>query len=412
MSGSLDVAAVRNRFPALARRHAGRPVAYLDGPGGTQAAAPVIAAIARHLEEGTSNLGGPFPSSDAAEAATDAARAAIADFVNGSPDEVVFGQNMTSLTFAMSRALARTWSPGDEIVVTRLDHDANITPWTTAAAERGVTVRWVDFDPDAGCTLDLGSLDAALGPRTRLVAVTHASNAVGTVVDVTEVARRAHAVGALVYVDAVHYSPHALPDVGASGVDFLAASAYKFFGPHTGFVWGRAELLEDLEAYKVRPAPPAGPGKWETGTQSFANLAGVAAAVDYLAGLAGPTSGGRRSALAAGYASIGVHERSLAARFLAGIGEMPGVRLYGPPTVEARTPTFAVAVQGRTPSEVQHRLAERGVYVWSGHYYAVAVMERLGLLDAGGLVRIGFVHYSTPEEVDRVLAGLDELATG
>ncbi len=318
---------------------------------------------------------------------------------------------MTSLTFAMSRALARTWEPGDEIVVTRLDHDANITPWTMAAADRGVAVRWVDFHPEYGCRLDLDGLAAALGPRTRLVAVTHASNAVGTIVDVGRVTEMAHAAGALVYVDAVHYTPHGTVDVAATGCDFLAASAYKFFGPHTGVLYGRRELLDDLTAYKVRPAPASPPGKWETGTQSFESLAGVTAAVNYLAGLApGPD---RRAALSAAMAALGEHERSLAARFLSGAAEIPGMTVFGVPEASHdRTPTFAVDVGGRHADEVQRLLGERGIFVWSGHYYAVAVMERLGVLDSGGLVRIGFTHYNTSAEVDRLLIVLDELSGG
>ncbi len=401
----LDVAAVRASFPGLAREVDGAPAVYLDGPGGTQAAAPVIDAMAGHLRSGTSNLGGGFATSEDVEQITRAARRAGADLLNASPEEIVFGQNMTSLTFALSRALADTWRAGDEIVVTNLDHDANITPWVLAATGRGVAVRRVDFDPDGGCVLDYDGLAAAVGPRTRVVAVTHASNAVGTVVDMGRVVEIAHGGGALVYADAVHYAPHRLVDVHATGVDFLAASAYKFFGPHTGMLYGRADLLERLDAYKVRPAPSSGPGKWETGTQSFESLAGVTAAVDYLAGLG--EGNGRRERLAAAFAAIGDHEQALAARFLAGLEELPGVRLYGHPHPgAARTPTFAVAVDGVHPDEVQRRLGEQGIFVWSGHYYAVAVMERLGVLERGGLVRVGFVHYNTAAEVDRVLAAL------
>ncbi len=405
----LDVAAARRTFPALRREVAGVPAVYLDGPGGTQATEGVIAAMAGHLRSGTSNLGGSFATSDEVGEVTDAARAAGADLFNAEPDEIVFGQNMTSLTFAVSRALADTWRPGDEIVVTNLDHDANISPWVLAATERGVTVRRVDFLPEAGCALDHDGLAAAVGPRTRLVAVTHASNAVGTIVDIGRVVEIAHAAGALVYADSVHYAPHRLVDVHATGVDFLAASAYKFFGPHTGMLYGRAEHLDRLDAYKVRPAPPSGPGKWETGTQSFESLAGVAAAVDYLAGLGKGER--RRERLAGAFDAIGAHERALAARFLAGLAELPGARLYGHADASAaRTPTFALSVDGTHPDEVQRRLGAQGIFVWSGHYYAVAVMERLGVLEQGGLVRIGFVHYNTAAEVDRVLAALAELA--
>ncbi|MCU0281887.1 MAG: cysteine desulfurase-like protein, partial [Acidimicrobiia bacterium] len=279
---ALDVSAVRSRFPALSRTEEGRPVAYLDGPGGTQVPAGVIEAMAGRLRVGTSNIGGAFGASLEADAVVEAAREATADLLGGRPEEVAFGQNMTSLTFAVSRALARSWGPGDEVVVTRLDHDANVTPWRLAAADRGAAVRLVDFDPADG-TLDLAHLERVLGSRTRLLAVTAASNALGTVPPVRRAADLAHAAGALVYIDAVHYTPHRLVDVAALGADFLACSAYKFFGPHTGVLWGREALLEALEAYKVVPAPDSGPGKWETGTQSFESLAGVAAAVDYLA---------------------------------------------------------------------------------------------------------------------------------
>ncbi len=409
---SFDPDSVRSRFPALAREVGGQPAVYFDGPGGTQAPTEVIEAMAGYLRRGSSNLGGGFVTSDEAVEVTAAARRAVADLFNAADDEIVFGQNMTSLTFALSRALASTWSPGDEIVVTRLDHDANITPWTMAAADRDVTVRWVDFDPEDGCRLDMESLARALGPRTRLLAITHGSNAVGTIPDVAAAVEMAHAAGALVYVDAVHYTPHGVVDVEASGCDFLAASAYKFFGPHTGAMYGRRELLDDLDAYKVRPAPASGPGKWETGTQSFESLAGVTACVDYLAGLAPEPGADRRSALVAAMEATTEHERRLAARFLAGLAEMPDITLHGIHTATPdRTPTFAIAVAGQPAGMVQHRLGEQGIFVWSGHYYAVAVMERLGVLDSGGLVRVGFAHYNTVAEVDRLLEALGGLVT-
>jgi cysteine desulfurase family protein (TIGR01976 family) len=331
----------------------------------------------------------------------------MADFLGGSPWEIVFGQNMTSLTFSISRSLAQTWQPGDEIVVTRLDHDANVSPWLLAARDRDVTVRWVDFDPEDGCTLDYEGLAAMLGPRTRLVAVTHASNATGTVVDVARVAEAARAVGALTYVDAVHYAPHFLIDVDELGIDFLACSAYKFFGPHTGVLWGRRELLESLEAYKVRPAPDEAPDKWETGTQSFESLAGVTAAVEYLASLGEGEQ--QRDQLTTAMKAIGEHDASLTRRFLDGISGIDGIRLYGISDERARTPTFAISVDGHTAHEVAELLGRQGIFVWAGHYYAVEVMRRIGVLDEGGLVRIGFVHYTTEEEVDRVLGALSDL---
>jgi cysteine desulfurase family protein (TIGR01976 family) len=403
---------VRPLFPALARVERGRPAAYLDGPGGTQVPEGVVEAMSRRLRVGTSNLGGPFAASLEAEEVVAAARAAAADLVGGHPGEMCFGQNMTSLTFAMSRALARRWGPGDEVVVTRLDHDANVSPWRLVAADRGADVRVADFDRADG-TLDLGHLERLVNERTRLVAVTAASNALGTVPPVDRVADLAHAAGALVYVDAVHYAPHRLIDVAALGADFLVCSAYKFYGPHTGVLWGREDLLEDMEAYKLVPAPDSGPDKWETGTQSFESLAGVSAAVEYLASLGdGPS---RRERLRSGMAAVRRHEESLAGRFLAGSAGIPGLRLYGladPGRLAERTPTFALSVEGVPPDEAARRLGEQEIYTWSGDYYAVGVMDHLGVAGQGGLLRIGFVHYNTVEEVDRVLGALAGLAAG
>jgi cysteine desulfurase family protein (TIGR01976 family) len=334
----------------------------------------------------------------------------MADFLHARPEEIIFGQNMTSLTFAMSRALARTWQPGDEIIVTRLDHDANISPWLLAAEERGVTVRWLDFHP-ADCTLALETLPNLLNEKTRLLAISYASNAVGSITDVQRAAQLAHQVGALVYVDAVHYAPHGLIDVQALACDFLACSVYKFFGPHTGVLYGKFDLLEELTAYKVRPSSPRSPGKWETGTQSFESLAGVTAAIEYLASLGGET-GDRRTRLQAAMQQVKAYEASLSEQFLRGVTAVPGLKLYGITDIERlseRTPTFAISLAGHTPAEVASRLGEQGIFVWDGHYYAIAVMERLGLLDKGGLVRIGFVHYNTPEEVERVLVALGEM---
>jgi cysteine desulfurase family protein (TIGR01976 family) len=406
---AFDVEAVRAQFPALGRTVAGKPAVYLDGPGGTQVPQRVIDAMVRFMERGGSNHGGPFVTSRETDAVHRSARFAIADLLGGSPSEIVFGQNMTSLTFAVSRSLARTWEEGDEIVVTRLDHDANVSPWLLAARDRGVTVRWLDFDPDDGCSLDATGLDEILGPRTRLVAVTHASNATGTVVDVARVAAMAQAVGALTYVDAVHHAPHYLIDVDALGIDFLACSAYKFFGPHTGVLWGRRELLESLDAYKVRPAPDDPPEKWETGTQSFESLAGVTAAVEYLASLGAGDH--QRDRLTTAFKAIGEHEAALTGRFLDGVDAIDGVRLYGIADQRPRTPTFAISVAGHSAQEVAEQLGKQGIFVWAGHYYAVEVMRRIGVLDLGGLVRIGFVHYTTGSEVDRVLDALSRVAS-
>ena len=366
----------------------------------------VIDAMTDLLRRGVSNIGGSFEASTDAAAVVAAARRAVADLFNAAhPEEIVFGQNMTSLTFAVSRAIARTWNPGDEIVVTRLDHDANVWPWVVAAKACGVEVKYADFDPAAGCVLPVEAVASRISDRTRLVAVTHASNAVGTIVDVGAVADAAHAVGALCYVDAVHYTPHGPVDVEASGCDFLVASAYKFFGPHTGVMYGRHELLAELDAFKVRPSPDEPPDKWETGTQSFESLAGVTAAVDYLAGLGdGPD---RRTALRSAMGLIRDYERSLSSRFLSGLAEIPGVSLYGLAEAEGRTPTFSLDIAGISPADAAQRLGREGIFTWSGDYYAVDVMRRL---DKEGLLRIGFVHYSLAEEVDLIVDALDRMA--
>jgi cysteine desulfurase family protein (TIGR01976 family) len=404
----------RRRFPSLNREVNGRPVIFLDGPGGTQTPGSVVEAMAHYLLHDNANQGGAFATSARTDEVIGQARLAMSDLFNARrPEEIVFGQNMTSLTFAMSRALSRTWQPGDEIVVTWLDHDANISPWLLAAADRGARVRWLDFRAE-DCSLAIEQLPALLNDRTRLVAVTRASNAVGTMVDVARVVQMAQQVGALVYVDAVHYTPHGPVDVQALDCDFLVASSYKFFGPHSGTLYGKYEHLERLEAYKVRPAPALPPGKWETGTQSFESMRGAQAAVDYLAGIAGPPgSGSRRERLARAMVAIGEYERGLSGHFLEEAARVPGLRVYGITDVERldeRAPTFAVSLEGYTPLQVAERLGRSGIFVWDGHYYAVAVMERLGLLDKGGLVRIGFVHYNTHEEVERTVAALAQLA--
>jgi cysteine desulfurase family protein (TIGR01976 family) len=401
---ALDVAAVRRRFPALTNSPADG--VFLDGPGGTQVPESVITAMGEAMAASMSNIGGAFDRSVVSESIVTAAREAVADLMDAEPDGVVFGQNMTSLTFAFSRAMARRWVPGDEIVVTRLDHDANVTPWRLAAADRGVRVRTVDFDPADG-TLDLDSFTSALGPRTRLVAVTAASNALGTVPPMAQLIALAHGAGALVYVDAVHFSAHRLLSMRSLHSDFVAASAYKFFGPHTGVVVANPEHLAALDPYKVVPAPERGPGRWETGTQSFEALAGVTAAVDYLASLGSGET--RRRRLESAFDSIGAHESALAGRFLTAVAELPRVRVFGvtdPHRLDQRVGTFAVEVEGVAPRRVAARLGEQGLYVWDGDYYAVGVMERLGKAP-DGLVRIGFVHYNTTAEVDRVVTALD-----
>jgi cysteine desulfurase family protein (TIGR01976 family) len=400
----LDIEAVRAQFPALHRREHGHPVAYLDGPGGTQVPQSVIDAIGSVLAHGVSNLGGEFGASHDAEEATTQGRAAMADFFNARPYEISFGQNMTSITFAVSRALSRSWNRGDAIVVTSLDHDANFTPWARAAEETGAEVRIAAFDPATG-VLDPESVANLLDGNVRLVATCVASNAIGTVVDVEAITRLAHEAGALVYLDAVHACPHRLLDVGAINCDFLVASSYKFFGPHTGILFGKLDLLADLDFYKVRPAPSDPPDKLETGTQSFESIAGVAAAVDYLAGLGDGES--RRLRLESAYTRIGAHEEVLGSRFLDGVGGLERVTVHGVPEMDGhRVATFAISMDDLPAPEVAGRLAAQGIYVWSGHYYALNAIERLGFLHSGGLTRIGFVHYNTVAEVDRTLEAL------
>jgi cysteine desulfurase family protein (TIGR01976 family) len=418
MNSSFNPGAVRSQFPALQREVDGRSAIFLDGPGGTQVPQAVIDAMSGYLSRDNSNQGGRFITSQRTDAVLSEARQAFADLLNAAqPEEIVFGLNMTSLTFSLSRSLARAWQAGDEIIVTRLDHDANISPWLLAAEERGVTVRWLDFHPE-DCSLALEQLPTLLNDKTRLLAVTYASNAVGSIVDVRQATRMAHAAGALVYVDAVHYAPHGLLDVQEIGCDFLASSTYKYYGPHLGVLYGKHERLQALSAYKVRPAPSQSPGKWETGTPSFESIAGARAAVDYLASLADPeltaadTTVSRREKLVSAMRRIQAYEVEISEKFLLGATAVPGLRVYGLTDIERlaeRTPTFAVSLEGYTPAELAEKLGEQGIFVWDGHYYAIAVMERLGLLDKGGLVRIGFVHYNTPAEVERLLATLREL---
>ncbi len=403
-----DVEAVRRGFPALSRTVGDRPVAYLDGPGGTQVPATVIEAMTGPMRRGASNVHGRFAASIDSEQTVAAARQAMADLLGCRPDEVVFGPNMTTLTFAMSRAMGRTWTSGDNIVLTRLDHDANVSPWMLAARDAGVEVRFVGFDLET-TQLDLAELSATVDDRTRLIAVTHASNALGTVVDVATVTEIGHRVGAVVFVDAVHAAPHRRIDVAGIGCDLLAVSPYKFFGPHAGCLFGRAELLAELPAYKVRPAPDEPPERWETGTASFEAMAGVAAAVDHLASLG--AGGDRRSRLDDAFVRTARHEERLAARFLEGIASIDGVTCHGvpEPDMAVRTPTFAVEVAGVAPGRVAEVLGAEGIFVWAGDYYAVEVMRRLGKAD-DGLVRIGFVNYSTLGEVDRVVSALARIA--
>lgn len=409
------IAQVRAEFPALQITDNGRPRAYLDAPGGTQACRRAIERMVRHLERGTANSGGAFATSAETDRLSEDAHAAMADLLGGDVGEIAFGPNMTSLTFAVSRALARTWAPGDEVIVTRLDHDANVAPWLMAARDAGAEVRWLDIDPASG-TLRLDALPGLLGPRTRLVAVGGASNALGTLNDIPAIVAsvRAHS-KALVFVDAVQSVPHVPTDVRALGCDFLVCSPYKFFGPHQGVLWGRAELLKGIEAYKVRPAsidPPA--IRLETGTQSFEGQAGVLGMIEYLEWLGGELApaapNSRRAALVAAMEACVAYERTLGDRLLAGLAGIPGLRLYGPPTMDGRVPTFSFTLDGVAPDRIAEHLAAAGIFAWSGSFYAVEPVARLGLDDKGGLLRVGLCHYNRMEEVDRLLEALRALA--
>ena len=410
---TFPIDAVRSRFPALEVKEEGRPRAYLDAPGGTQVCADAIGRMTRHLSEGTANSGGAFSTSVAVDALSRSAHEAVADLLGAAPDEVAFGPNMTSLTLAASRALAREWRAGDELVVTRLDHDANVAPWLAVAEDRGVVVRWLDFDPATG-RLRLDMLPALLSERTRLVAVGGASNALGTIADLAAIGRivRVHS-AALLFVDAVQLAPHVALDVKTLGCDLLTFSPYKMFGPHAGVLWCRQDLAERLHAYKVRPAGTRGALRFETGTPSFEAQAGVLGMVEYLACLGATVSPGlatRRERLLAAFQACERHEAELGDALLAGLARLNSVRLYGPADMTDRVPTFAFTVEGHTPTAVAEHLAGHGIFAWAGHFYAVEAIARLGLEAAGGLVRVGLCHYNTREEVDRFLAALAELA--
>lgn len=419
----LDVQALRAEFPALAMQIDGQPVVFLDNPGGTQVPQAVVDAVSRYLVSANANHGGAFLTSQRSDAVLDEAHAAMADFLNAaSPDEIVFGPNMTTLTFGISRALGRWIGPGHEVVVTRMDHDANIMPWVLMAEDRGATVRWVDFDPE-DYTLDLAGLRNLLNERTRIVAVGYASNALGTVNDVAAIGRWAHDVGALVYVDAVQYAPHGPIDVQALGCDFLACSAYKFYGPHVGVLYGRYDLLDRLPAYKVRPAPNQPPGKFQTGTQNHEGIAGVLAAVEFLAEvgrrfgqpLEAQFSGlsGRRLHLKTAMALLRQYDHALSAAILDELEAVPGVRIHGIADrnrLDQRVPTVSFTWGDRHPRAIAEALGRRGIFVWDGNYYALAVTERLGLEGRGGMVRVGAVFYNTAAEIRRLGQALREMA--
>ncbi len=413
-SRSFPVAWCRQQFPAIARQVDGQAAVYLDGPAGSQVPQGVIDAISRYLAERNANHGGRFITSRESDAMLGAAHEAVADLLGTTSSEgTIFGANMTSLTFAFSRALARTWRAGDEVIVTRLDHDANVSPWVLAARDAGATVRWVDFHAH-DCTLDMDQLNGALSPRTRLVAVGCASNAVGTINPVAEICRSAHAAGAEVFLDAVHYAPHALIDVAGWDCDYLACSAYKFFGPHVGILWGRPERLAALAAYKVRPAADSLPDKWMTGTQNHEGIAGVLAAIEYLADVGrqlSPQAPNRRAAIVAAFAAIGDYERQLCRQLITGLAELPSVRIWGisnPARQHERVPTVSITHRKLSPVELADHLSMRGIFAWHGNFYALETTESLGL-EPSGLVRLGLLHYNTSAEVERLLTALREL---
>jgi cysteine desulfurase family protein (TIGR01976 family) len=445
-----DLAWVRAQFPSLKQTANGHPAAFLDGPAGTQVPQRVIDAVRDYYQQSNANTCGAFATSRRSDATLASAHTAMADFLGCATDEVYFGPNMTTLTFALARAIGRDLQPGDEIVVTTLDHDANVAPWR-ALEERGIVVRQADIREE-DCTLDMNDLRSKITPRTKLVAVGYASNAVGTINPVEEIVRIAHDAGALAFIDAVHYAPHGSIDVRTLDCDFLACSPYKFFGPHAGCIYGKREHLLRLRPYKVRPAAETMPDRWETGTQTHECIAGVAAAVDYLADLgrrsgnirrgtsadiAGSLGGrslssdvnaqkhagalapeesiSRREALLAAYRAIRQHEMALAARLIKGLLEIPGLRFFGisdPARFAHRVPTVAIRLANQTPLQIATFLGDRGIFTWDGNYYALNLTERLGVEKDGGLLRIGIVHYNSVEEIDRLLAALNELAKG
>ena len=398
---------LRQHFPALERRHNGHAVAYFDGPGGTQVPRAVAAAVTEYLYHHNANTHWNYPTSEETDAIIYKSREVLAEFFNSSPTEIAFGANMTTLTFHLARTLGKQWGPGDEIIVTELDHHANVAPWQRLAVERGVTVHVAKMIPETG-QLDWDDLTRLVTKQTRLLAIGAASNALGTINDLPRATRLARDVGALVFVDAVHYAPHALVDVRALDCDFLGCSAYKFYGPHVGVMFGKQALLDTLDFPKLRPAPDYAPERAETGTQNHEGMAGAAAAVDFLASLAeGET---RRARLQTAFAAL--HERGteLVTRMWQGLAAIDGVTLYGPPPEMPRTPTISFTVRGVPSGEVSRRLVERGIFASHGNFYAQTVVERLGK-GHEGVVRAGCACYTTAEEVERLIAAISEIAS-
>ncbi len=417
----LDLNLIRSQFPALSSG-----AIFFDNPGGTQVAQQTVQRMTDYLTRTNANHDGAFKTSRESDAIVGEARSAVADFLGAArPEEIVFGQNMTSLTLHISRSLARTLKAGDEIVVTRLDHDANITPWTLIAEDRGCAVRWVEFDPE-DCTWDIEALKRQITDKTKLVAIGYASNAVGTINPVAKAVKIAHEAGALIYVDAVQFAPHGPIDVGTLDCDFLVCSAYKFFGPHTGMLYGKHHLLEELKAYKVRPASNEPPHKFETGTQSFESIAGVHGALEYFEWLGSDPTGAlprgrphggaaqeaRRQRLVTAMAAIKEYEQGLSRALIEGLSSIKGLHIWGitdPAQLDRRVPTVSFTLDGWHPREVAAALDRHGIYVWDGNYYALAVTERLGLEDKGGMVRVGAAHYNTVEEVAKLVEAVKML---
>ena len=409
----MELQKLRRQFPALMQQVNGQSPIFLDGPGGSQVPQSVLSAMSAYLGYYNSNLGGAFFSSDKTVDLMNDTRQAVADLLNApSKEQIVFGANMTSLTFSFSRAVSRDWQAGDEVIVTNADHFSNVSSWRQAAEDKGARVQAVKIN-EADCTLDLEHYKSLLNDKTKLVAVTYASNTTGSINDIKQIVELAHQVGALVYVDAVHYAPHELIDVQALNCDFLACSAYKFFGPHVGIVYGKREYLEGFTPYKVEPAKDVIPGRWETGTQSFEGLAGVIAAIDYIASLSDlPESTSRRERLAQAFANTKEHEMALSAYFLKRLADFPQIRLFGiedESRLDERTPTFALTFEGLAPRDVSEFLGKQNMCVWDGNFYAQGLCEQLGVMDKGGVVRIGCMHYNTIEELEKLFSAFEEL---
>lgn len=411
---SLDIDAVRAQFPALGMIYRGKPAIFLDNPGGTQVAKSVIDAVSDYYRCRNANVQGGFETSRRTDAVIADAHQAVAEVLGCCPEEVIFGNNMTSLTFHLARSLKHEFDPEDEIVVTHLDHDANIAPWLRLAEDSGATVRWVEIHPE-DCTLHMQDLQNKITSRTKLVAVGYASNATGTINDVKTIVGWAGEVGAYSFIDAVQYAPHGLIDVRDLGCDFLACSSYKFFGPHSGQLYGKREHLEHLRPYKVRPATEELPGRWETGTQNHEGMSGVTAAIDYIASL-GVTYGGavsndnRRRQLEAAWDVIGAYENALTKHLIEGLRTIRGCRIFGVTDLskpELRLGTISLRKQGRTPQEMAERLAAENIFCWAGNFYALAISQRLGVENRGGFLRIGLTHYNTLAEIDRCMEVLE-----